>query len=43
VEVLSGRGTTDDGVAWVEIRVVETGATGWFAESLLRYESPPNP
>jgi hypothetical protein len=43
VQVLDGRVTTDDGIVWVEIRVAETGATGWFAESLLRYDNPPAP
>ena len=41
VQVLQGRVTTDNGIVWVEIRAVETGQTGWFAESLLRYDTPP--
>jgi hypothetical protein len=41
VQVLQGRVTTEDGIVWVEISIVETGASGWFAESLLRYDTPP--
>jgi hypothetical protein len=41
VQVLQGRTTTDDGIVWVEINVIETGETGWFAESLLSYDTPP--
>jgi hypothetical protein len=43
VQVLQGRATTDDGLVWVEIIVVDSGARGWIAESLLAYDATPNP
>jgi hypothetical protein len=36
VQVLRGRETTPDGVAWVRVRLL-TGEVGWMVESLLRY------
>jgi hypothetical protein len=43
VHVLQGRETTSDGIVWVEIRVIQTGQVGWFAENLLKYEATPTP
>jgi hypothetical protein len=41
VHVLDGRETTPDGIAWVRIRIPDTGQTGWFAEDLLIYQDEP--
>jgi GAF domain-containing protein len=41
VHVLAGRETTSDGITWVQIRIPDTGQTGWFAEDLLIYENEP--
>jgi GAF domain-containing protein len=43
VHVLRGRQTTSDGLAWVPIRMPDTGQSGWLAESLLKYMPTPTP
>jgi len=43
VHILSGRQTTSDNIVWVHIRLPNTGQTGWFAESLLKYTATPVP
>ena len=43
VQVLNGRQTTDDNIVWVHIRITNTGQTGWFSESLIKYTATPAP